>query len=75
MTKIFYLRLAKSTLGQLGLQRVSSENLEYQSQMLNMLLRRFAVDKNIIKENKNKFPKIFGKDGIHEFLKGCWGIA
>jgi hypothetical protein len=61
MSKVFYLRLAKSALGQLGLERVSSENLEYQSQMMNMLLRRFAIDKNIIKENKNKFPKIFGK--------------
>jgi hypothetical protein len=43
--------------------------------MMHMLLRGFAVDKNIIKENKNKFPKIFGKDGIHEFLKGCRDIA
>jgi hypothetical protein len=43
--------------------------------MMHMLLRGFAVDLNIIKENKNKFPTVFGKDGIHEFLKGCWGIA
>jgi hypothetical protein len=29
MTKVFYLRLAKGALGQFGLQRMISENLEY----------------------------------------------
>ena len=43
--------------------------------MLKMGIPSATVNKNVIKENKNKFPKVGIQEFIHETLEGRWSIA
>ena len=51
------------------------EQLQCQSQMLFMFFLILKINKNVIKENKNKLVQILVEDTIHKAHKHSWCIG
>ena len=69
VAQIMNLIFIKVTLAQLCIQLMLLEQLQCQPQMLFMLFLILRINKNVIKENKNKLIQIPAEDTIHKAHK------
>jgi hypothetical protein len=74
MTKKCNFRQSKFTLAEFGIQLVSSELFQYQSQMLLMFFFGLGVNQNVVDKYHNKLIQVFHKHRIHEIHEIGWGI-
>ena len=75
VTQIMNPVFIKVTLAQLCIQLMLLDQLQCQSQMSFMLFLILRVNKNVIKENKNKLVQILAEDAIHKAHKCSWCIC
>jgi hypothetical protein len=75
MPQIGNLLLCKGALLKLEKQLIVHQHLEYNSQMVQVLIQGFSEHKNVIHKYKYKFPHMWTKYCIHEALKSDRGIC
>ena len=75
MPKKLQLRSVELTLGQLGVQVVSAQDVKHNAQMLCMLLRAPAEYQDAVQVNSHKLPQLLFEDVVHSSLRCCWCIG
>jgi hypothetical protein len=75
MTKKCNLHQQEFALAKFGIQLVSSELFQYQSQMFLMFFFDFGVNQNVVDEDNNKLILVLHKHLIHEIHEIGWGIC
>jgi hypothetical protein len=74
MTKKCNLCQTKFALAKFGVQLVTSELFQYQSQMFLMFFSYLRVNQNVVDEDNNKLIQVLHKHHIHEIYEIGWGI-
>ena len=62
------------TLAEPAEELLCPQDLEYFTQVFEMVLWRLAVDENVIQVNQDALPYLLGKDLVHERLEYCRSI-
>jgi predicted ATP-grasp superfamily ATP-dependent carboligase len=74
MTKKCNLCQTKFALAKFGVQLVTCELFQYQSQMFLMFFSYLRVNQNVVDEDNNKLIQVLHKHHIHEIYEIGWGI-
>ena len=74
MSQIFHLCVIEMTLVEPAEELLYSQDLEYFTQVCEMVFWRLTVDENVIQVNQDTLPYLLGKDLIHKRLEYCWSI-
>jgi hypothetical protein len=75
MTKKCNFYQPKFTLAEFGIQLVSFELFQYQSQMLLMFFFGLGVNQNVVDKYHNKLIQVFHKHLIHEIHEIGWAFV
>ena len=74
MSQIFHLCVVKVTLVEPRKELLCPQDLEYFTQVFEMVFWRLTIDENVIQVNQDALPYLLGKDLVHERLEYCWSI-
>ena len=75
MAQIFHLCVIEVTLVEPAKELLCPQDLEYFTQVCEMVFWRLTGDENVIQVNQDALPYLLGKDLIHERLEYYWSIC